>query len=446
MIMEQFNLNTLEPGTILWTSEHTSYRIIKQLSEGGQGWTYLVEGPYGCKCLKTYKPDFLSFRPDMMNLLRAKLPKPPKSAAYVWPQEVIDCNLAKGYVMDFVDDTYKLMSRFLRSTQSGGVRFKNLKTTIDAMLGLASAFNVLHQTGYNYQDLSCGNFMIDPDTGDVRIIDNDNVSVEKTASGVLGTPGFIAPEVLARRSIPSIYSDRFSLSVIMFLLLFHGHPLEGRRFLTPLFAEEQAMALYCTDPVFVFDPKDRRNALVSTLPQHRLMMGFWHWLPDYVRELFLRAFSRETMLEKPSLRPTENEWEQVLSRLRSSLITCPYCDQESLFTGDPNMVCEDCKRPMGKLTLLRTKHCKYPVPVGYGGAVMSSQLRFCNIGEGTVKDFIIRRKQDDHTCLYLTNQSDKPVMVLTKGGKNVPLAPGKSVAVTAVRQIRMVGGEIITAE
>ena len=442
--MVQFDLKPLMPGIVLQTPEHTSYRIEKQLSEGGQGWTYLVKGPCGYKCLKAYKPEFLSYRPDMMNLLRAKLPKPPKSPAYVWPQEVIDCDLAKGYVMDYVDDTHKLMSKYLRSTKSGGVRFIDLKTTIDAMLGLASAFNVLHQTGYNYQDLSCGNFMIDPNTGDVRIIDNDNVSVEKTASGVLGTPGFIAPEVLSRKSIPSIYSDRFSLSVIMFLLLLHGHPLEGGRFLAPLFAEDQAMALYCTDPVFVFDPNDRRNALVPTLPQHKAMLSMWHWLPDYVRSLFLRAFSRENLLKTPNLRPSENEWEQVLIRFRSDLITCPHCDQESLYDGNPEFYCEDCRRSMGRLILIQSKHCKYPIPVGYGSAVLSSQLRFCNIGEGTAKDLIVRRRQDDHRCLFLTNHTDKPIKVFMKDGSNASLAPGKSVAISAVKQVRMANGEIVT--
>lgn len=444
--MEQFHLETLKPGAILKTPDLASYRVIKQLSEGGQGWTYLVEGPYGLKCLKAYKPDFLQFRPDMMKLLRAKLPKPPKSPAYVWPQEVIDLPLAKGYLMEFVDDSYKLMSKYLRSINSGGVRFKDKKTTIDAMLGLASAFNVLHQTGYNYQDLSCGNFMIHPETGDVRIIDNDNVSVEKTASGILGTPGFIAPEVLARKSIPSIYSDRFSLSVIMFLLLFQGHPLEGRRYLTPLFKEEQALALYCTDPVFVFDPNDHRNALDPTLKQHEAMMANWHWLPEYVRALFLRAFSRESMLNKPSLRPSESDWEQVLTRLRSDLITCPYCGEESLFAGNPNMVCGDCKRPMGRLTLLRTAHCKYPMPMGYGSAVISSQLRFCNIGEGTIKELVVKRRADDYTRLFLVNNGSKPITVATKDGKNVPLASGKGVALSAVKQVRMANGEIITTE
>ena len=142
--MEQFNMKTLKPGSILQTPEHTSYRIIKQINEGGQGFVFLVEGPFGHKCLKVYKPDFLRLFPDAMNKLRTILPKPPKSAAYVWPQEVIDCDLAKGYVMEYVDDSHKLMAKFLRSTKSGGVRFKNMKTTIDAMLCLASEIGRAH--------------------------------------------------------------------------------------------------------------------------------------------------------------------------------------------------------------------------------------------------------------------------------------------------------------
>ena len=101
---------------------------------------------------------------------------------------------------------------------------------------------------------------------------------------------------------------------------------------------------------------------------------------------------------------------------------------------------------MGRLSLLRTRHCKYPIPVGYGSAVLSSQLRFCNIGEGTAKELIVQRKQDDHTRLFLTNRSNKPIMISTKDGNNVSLAPDKSVALAAVKQVRMAGGEIITVE
>lgn len=101
---------------------------------------------------------------------------------------------------------------------------------------------------------------------------------------------------------------------------------------------------------------------------------------------------------------------------------------------------------MGRLTVMRTQHCKYPIPLGYGSAIVSSQLRFCNIGEGTAKDLIIKRRQDDHTRLYLMNHTDKPVIITTKTGEKAPLEPGKSVALQAVKQVRMAGGETITAD
>lgn len=445
--MGQVNTNLLQPGMAVSTTNGTIYHIEKQISEGGQGWTYLATGPYGKKCLKIYKPEMLQHFSTMMDSLRRKLPKPPHHDGYIWPQEIFDTDDIKGYVMDFVDSSFVLMDKFLLAKSQGGVRFKSLKITIDAMLGLVSAFNVLHQTGYNYQDLSRGNFMINPETGDVKIIDNDNVSVEGTASGILGTPGYIAPEVLAKKSIPSINSDRFSLSVILFLLLMHGHPLEGKRFLVELLAEEQNMALYCTDPVFIFDPQNRCNALLpDKLPQHAAMERLWNWLPDYVKELFQRAFSRETMLEKPSLRPTESEWERMLIRFRSDVITCPHCDSEALFTGNTNMHCDKCRRSMGKITVMSTTKCKYKIPLEYGSAVMSSQLRFCNIGEGAKKELVIKRKADDHTVLFLVNNSSKPIMVGTSDGKNIPMEAGKGVMLSAVKHIRMSDGVLITAE
>ena len=445
--MGQVNTSVLQQGMAVSTTNGTIYHIDKQISEGGQGWTYLATGPYGPKCLKIYKPEMLQRFPSIMDSLKRKLPKPPPFNGYVWPQEIFDSVDIKGYVMDFVDSSYVLMTKFLLAKKQGGVRFKDLKTTIDAMLSLVSAFNILHQTGYNYQDLSIGNFMINPETGDVKIIDNDNVSVEGTASGILGTPGYIAPEVLAMKSIPSINSDRFSLSVILFLLLMHGHPLEGKRFLVELLAEDQNRALYCTDPVFVFDPQNHCNALSpDKQPQHAYMEQLWNWLPNDVKELFQRAFSRETMLENPSQRPTESEWERVLIKFRSDIITCPHCDSEVLFSRIADMRCEDCGMPMGRITVLSTSKCKYRIPLGYGSAVMSSQLRFCNIGEGAVKELVIKRKADDHTKLFLVNNGAKPIMVGTTEGKNMPLDVGKGAMLSAVKHIRMSDGIVITAE
>jgi serine/threonine protein kinase len=44
---------------------------------------------------------------------------------------------------------------------------------------------------------------------------------------VLGTPRFMAPEVVRREAAPSDQTDRYSLAVLLFYLLMGGHPLDG---------------------------------------------------------------------------------------------------------------------------------------------------------------------------------------------------------------------------
>ena len=69
---------------------------------------------------------------------------------------------------------------------------------------LTKGYRNLHIAGAKYQDISFGNLFFNPDNGDVLICDNDNVSYGNSKpGGVLGTPGFMAPEIVrgeARRT------------------------------------------------------------------------------------------------------------------------------------------------------------------------------------------------------------------------------------------------------
>ena len=83
--------------------------------------------------------------------------------------------------------------------------------------------------GAKYQDISFGNLFFNPDNGDVLICDNDNVSFDNSKpGGVLGTPGFMAPEIVRGEKRPSKDTDRYSLSVLLFYLFMVNHPLEGK--------------------------------------------------------------------------------------------------------------------------------------------------------------------------------------------------------------------------
>lgn len=63
--------------------------------------------------------------------------------------------------------------------------------------------------------------------GDLLICDNDNIAPYGTNTGILGKCRYMAPEIVRKEKQPDAQSDRFSLAVILFLLFFNNHPLEG---------------------------------------------------------------------------------------------------------------------------------------------------------------------------------------------------------------------------
>ncbi len=99
-----------------------------------------------------------------------------------------------------------------------------------AGLNLSHNYLLLHSQGLCYRDISFGNAFFDPDSGDILICDNDNVSVDGAGLlGVLGTPRFMAPEVVRGEAVPSTQTDLFSLSVLLFYMLMVATRSKGKR-------------------------------------------------------------------------------------------------------------------------------------------------------------------------------------------------------------------------
>lgn len=83
----------------------------------------------------------------------------------------------------------------------------------------------MHAAGLCHSDLSYKNVLIDPEMGHACIIDVDGLVVPgKYPPDVVGTPDFIAPEVVKtshlskedpNRVLPSITTDRHALSVLI---------------------------------------------------------------------------------------------------------------------------------------------------------------------------------------------------------------------------------------
>jgi serine/threonine protein kinase len=202
-----------------------------------------------------------------------------------------------------------------------------------AGLNLAHSFLQLHAKGLCYRDISFGNVFFDPDTGDILICDNDNVTVDGTASAsVLGTPRFMAPEIVRGEALPSSLTDLFSLAVLLFYMFMVHHPLEGKQEAAIKCFDLPAMTrLYGIAPVFVFDPNDKSNRPVPGY--HDNALAYWPLHPQFLRDLFTRSFTAG-LREPLHGRVRESEWRVALTRLRDTIVYCPRCGGENFYAAE----------------------------------------------------------------------------------------------------------------
>lgn len=208
---------------------------------------------------------------------------------------------------------------------------------------ISRAVRRLHMAGLAHSDLSYKNVLVDPAGGNACIIDIDGLVVPgKYPPDVVGTPDFIAPEVVAssrldrhdpKRKLPSIATDCHALAVLIYMYLLYRHPLRGQRVhdADPMRDEELAMG---ERALFVEDANDRSNRInvqqvrPSELPWADTNLRPYTLAGPYLSPLFARAFGPG--LRDPSQRPGAMEWEEALIKTVDLLQPCanPVCEQK----------------------------------------------------------------------------------------------------------------------
>lgn len=307
------------------------------LGAGGQGEVYRARLGDEARALKLYY--LQTGTPELRQGIERLVERGAPSEAFLWPQRLVVEHTSGrfGYLMPLREarfaSTEDIMARRITPPFTALVR---------AAIGLTDAFLALHARGFCYRDISFGNLFIDPKTGDVRICDNDNVGLSNTKATVLGTPRFMAPEVVRREAQPSEDTDRYSLSVMLFYLLMGGHPLDGQQEANIRCLDRFAIdRLYGTQPVYIFDPTDTSNRPVPGL--HGNPIAFHPNYPKALRAAFERAFTEG--LRTPKRRLRESEWRGVLLSTLDALGRCPTCRAEGFYAPDETpSACWRCRR------------------------------------------------------------------------------------------------------
>lgn len=374
-------------------------RVVKLLGEGAQGAVYIADVNGEMKALKWFRNN-----PDerFMQNLRKNISEGAPSPKFLWP-EALSRPFAgrRGYLMPLKPEGSYEFSRF----RMAKVRFSSFSAIIEAALQMCDAFRLLHAVGLSYQDLNDGGFFINPDTGDVRICDCDNVYPHGEVSGILGKARYMAPEIVAGTSLPNSYTDRFSLTVILFMLFCLDHPFEGLEVVRhPCLTEAIEKRMFGQDICFIFDPERKHNRPIRGV--HHNSLTIWPLLPKMLQDAFIRQFGKQT-LEHPQDRMTEMQWRDLFISVRDRLVHCPECGEETFLDDGKPCINPRCGKQVAVSLWLCGSGRTIPL-------LRNNQLRM----EGDDKSTgLVIAKPGDPNCILIKNLSSSIWQVKTPSGK-----------------------------
>jgi DNA-binding helix-hairpin-helix protein with protein kinase domain len=346
----------LNKGDFLNGEFGTNYTVEKPLGKGGQGWVYQVMDPKTHRfAVKWYTLNQAqdAQRNAIRELCRSGPPQGKAGERFVWPRDVVTKtgDQSFGYVMPLID-TNRFCDHL--ALLSGKRRDPTWATLCEITFQTANSYRQLHLHGKCYRDISHGNVMFDPQTGEVKICDNDNVGADgNTVAQVVGTAEYMAPEVTLRQAGPSTRTDLHSLAVLLFKFWMWWHPLHGIQEGKIRSLDDAAYRLlYGENPVFIFDPNNKSNAAIDT-EEYATVRDRWALCPPVLRSLFIKAFT--VGLRDPGQRVTEGEWERAAISALDSIYSCQCNAQNALeFVSEPSR-CWHCRKLLPRLVWLRLR-------------------------------------------------------------------------------------------
>ena len=427
--------------------------IQRGLGGGAQGQVFAVEVGGEPLALKWLPPATLRRDPELVERLAESIRRGAPHPDFLWPLALLGPPAAEGsessegmpgrksakglgYLMPLRPPGYSGAAEHL----AGRVAI-SLQNVLRACFFLASAFHALHSRGLCYKDISLGNLFLDAGRGRILIGDNDNVTVSGRGGGaVIGTWGFMAPEVALGRQKPDGGSDLFSLASLLFHLLTRHDPFKG--------ALEQAIPcldlaarrrLYAEDPVFVFDPRDARNRPDPV--EHAGVLLTWPIYPRFLQELFERSFGEG--LTDPARRALTGQWRQALAGCLDQRRLCPACGQENFPSLRASGLCWACAAPLPVPPRLR----------GAAGAVSvaaGNELHRHHLDPLAPEDLAqpmarVEAHPSRPALLGLRNLSGHPWTLQRTGGEAITVAPGETGSLTGAEALHT-GLGVITIE
>jgi hypothetical protein len=173
--------------------------------------------------------------------------------------------------------------------------------------------------------------------------------------------------------------------------------------------------IYGEKPIFIFDPKDNSNMPVPSI--HKGAISRWPFLPEYLKEAFIKAFSKEVM-EDPQKRLIEQEWLRIFIRMRAEVYKCSCGEIYFADPVNPNQ-CPGCKKKNVFPMYIKTQ--RYNVPVH-----QKTKLFACHTEKGSDDYEALKAEASASGSDFMLKNVSKDTWYVTDAGAQTPVAPGSS--------------------
>ncbi len=291
-----------------------------ELGAGGEG-TVLAGG--ADTVIKLYKVPPAAMKAEKLAAMLAWQPQRTVRVS-AWPQATVHQGAGgqlagvamrriPGVRLDFLTNTSE--RKALRPDLDWGF-------LVSVATNLAGAVEEIHADGIVIGDLNPAGILVDPQRGQVALIDMDSVQFADHRHRYtcdVGRPEYTAPELQRGGSLGGVWrarsSDHFSLAVILFEILFLGrHPFIAKPLAGKHGGEmpDAGTAIMTRGYAYGRDRQRYGWELPERWPTPEL-------LPLYVQELFESAFGAD-----PLKRPDATAWHRALLQiLVPRLVRCP---------------------------------------------------------------------------------------------------------------------------
>lgn len=397
------------------TEPNEQLTLVRVLGRGTQGTAYHIKTTHSAEyALKLYHPSTLERDTTISSRLKRLVKIGSPSDSFCWALDFLEVkyqeNIYQGYIMHLREPDYIAPASFI-----AGDCAMDFKPLFKACFNLANSFAQLHLRGLCYKDVSINNFFFHPETGCCSIIDIDNICYDSEydySANVLGTPRFMAPEIVEGTGKPSIYSDYHSLAVLLFYLLLRGNPLEGLlETKIKIFDAAAQKHLYGSNAVYIYDLNIDTNRPDPEV--HYATIAMANILPDSLMRTFDCAFSEG--LHDPNKRVPDSKWSLEFGKLIDLITHCPSCGQENFACDEESqeVVCWDCKHNYSPIRI-KVQDNQYFASPGATVDVSNEKLA------------VVVRHPKDPTVLGLRNTSQQTWHVSLPDGATSEVPPGKS--------------------